>query len=251
MSCIIFVCDICVLWNVPLVQETVSLNVKGIASRLWPSVEQVALPLYAAKRAKMAVWSANEIASDDCIQLSCCPQGSLFGRNTQIAAKVGPNPLSQFGRKPTQDRVCCAVRVSEVLLTWSHAVKYIVDDIVDYIVYYIVCYIITDILYDIAYDIAYDIDVLYRYRRKRLDIEEKTFDIGYDIPKGRSLPTRYRPDIGSRHPISKKKRSISVYDIPKRRSLPTRYSPDIEFFFDIGVDIDTRYRDIRMLGPEN
>ena len=57
------------------VPETVALNVKGIASRLWPSVEQVALPLYAAKRAKMAVWSADEIASDDCIQLG----GGLAG----------------------------------------------------------------------------------------------------------------------------------------------------------------------------
>jgi len=43
-------------------------------------------------------------------------------------------------------------------------------------------------IYDIVYDIAYDIEVLYRHRRKKFDIEEttfdieeKTFDIGYDI----------------------------------------------------------------------
>ena len=122
--------------------------------------------------------------------IACGPQGSLFGRDTQleIVAKVGPNPLSQFGKKPTQDRVCRAVHVSEVLLTGNHAVKYIVYDIVYYIVYDIVYYIITDMIYDIAYDIAYYIEVLYRYRRKSFDIEEttfdieeKTFDIGYDI----------------------------------------------------------------------
>ena len=45
--------------------------------------------------------------------IACGPPGSLFGRNTQleIVAKVVPNPLSQFGRKPTQDRVCYAVLV--------------------------------------------------------------------------------------------------------------------------------------------
>ena len=102
--------------------ETVSLSVKGIASRLWPSCEQFTLPLDASKRVKMAMWDANEIASDDCIQLVCGPQGSSLRRNIQFVAKVGPNPLSQFGRKPTQDRVCRAVRVGEVLLTWGHTV---------------------------------------------------------------------------------------------------------------------------------
>ena len=104
------------------VPETVSLNVKGIASRLWPSCEQFTLPLDAAKRVKMAVWATNEIARDDCIQLGCGPQDSLLRWNIQFVTKVGPNPLSQFGRKPTQVRVCRAVSVGDVLLTWSHAV---------------------------------------------------------------------------------------------------------------------------------
>ena len=112
----------CVMYLWILVPETVSLNVKGVASRLRPSWEQLALPLDAAKRVKMAVWAADEIASDDSIQLVCGPQGSSLRRNIQFVAKVGPNPLSQFGRKPTQDRMCCAVRVGEVLLTWSHSV---------------------------------------------------------------------------------------------------------------------------------
>ncbi len=38
-----------------LVSETVSLNVEGVATRLRPSVEQVALPLDAAKGVKMAM----------------------------------------------------------------------------------------------------------------------------------------------------------------------------------------------------
>ena len=51
------------------VAETMSLNVKGITSRLWSpvTVEQFTLPLDASKRVKMAVWAANEIACEDSI----------------------------------------------------------------------------------------------------------------------------------------------------------------------------------------
>ena len=104
------------------VPETVALNVKGIASRLWPSVEQVSLPLYAAKRAKMAVWAADESASDDCIQLGGGPQVPLLRRDAQLVVHVGTDPLRQLGWKPSQDRVCSAVGVCDVLWPWSHSI---------------------------------------------------------------------------------------------------------------------------------
>ena len=78
------------------VPETVALNVKGIASRLWPSVEQVALPLYAAKRAKMAVWAADAkilhpisgtISSailDTILDVFCCVPELPLGEKYQV-----------------------------------------------------------------------------------------------------------------------------------------------------------------------
>ena len=63
--CAVYVLYAMYLW-IP-VPETVSLNVKGIASRLWSPVEQFALPLDASKSVKMAVWAANKIACDDSI----------------------------------------------------------------------------------------------------------------------------------------------------------------------------------------
>ena len=50
-----------------------AIDVKGVASRLRSSVEQVALPLDAAEGVQVAVGAANEIASDDCIQLGGSP----------------------------------------------------------------------------------------------------------------------------------------------------------------------------------
>ncbi len=50
-----------------------AINVKGVALRLRSSVEQVTLPLDAAEGVQVAVGSANESASDDCIQLGGGP----------------------------------------------------------------------------------------------------------------------------------------------------------------------------------
>ena len=50
-----------------------AVDVERIASRLRSSVEQVALPLDAAEGVQVAVGAANEIASDDCIQLGGSP----------------------------------------------------------------------------------------------------------------------------------------------------------------------------------
>ncbi len=93
-----------------------AINVEGAASRFWSSVEQVALQLDAAKGVQVAVLSANEIASDDCIQLCCSPQVPLLQRDAQLVAHVGTDPLRQLGWKPSQDLVCSAVGVCDVLL---------------------------------------------------------------------------------------------------------------------------------------
>ena len=51
------------------VPETMSLNVKRIASSLGPSIEQFTLPLDAAKRMQVTMWSTNDISCYDGIQL--------------------------------------------------------------------------------------------------------------------------------------------------------------------------------------
>ena len=96
------------------------IDVKRIlALRLRSSIEQVALPLDAAERVQVAVRASNEIASDDCIQLGGCPQVASL---RQFVAQIGTNPLRQLGWKPSQDRVCSAVGVSDVLWPWSHCI---------------------------------------------------------------------------------------------------------------------------------
>ena len=99
-----------------------AIDVKGVASRLRSSVEQVALPLDAAEGVQVTVGAANEISSDDCIQLGGGPQVPLLRRDAQLVAHVGTDPLSQLGWKPSQDRVCSAVGVCDVLWPWSHSI---------------------------------------------------------------------------------------------------------------------------------
>jgi len=83
-----------------------AIDVKGVASRLRSSVEQVALPLDAAEGVQVAVGASNEIASDDCIQFGGGPQVPLLRRDAQLVAHVGTDPLRQLCWKPSQDRVC-------------------------------------------------------------------------------------------------------------------------------------------------
>jgi hypothetical protein len=62
------------------------------------------------------MWSADEIASDDCIQLGCCPQAAPLRRDQQLITQVGPDQLRQLGWKPSQNRVCSAVCVGNMVL---------------------------------------------------------------------------------------------------------------------------------------
>ena len=85
--------------------KTVALNIERIASGLGPTVEEFIFPLAASKRVEMAMWTANEIASDDCVQLFSGPQLTFLVRDIHLLTKIRSNPLSQFGRQPPQDLV--------------------------------------------------------------------------------------------------------------------------------------------------
>jgi hypothetical protein len=88
-----------------LVLKTVALNIERIASGLWPTVEELIFPLDASKRVEMAMWTANEIASDDCVQIFSGPQRTFLVRDIHLLTKSSSNPLSQLGRQPPQDLV--------------------------------------------------------------------------------------------------------------------------------------------------
>jgi hypothetical protein len=62
--------------------------------------------------------SADDISSYDCIQLGRCPQAAPLRRDPQLIAKVGSDPLRQLGGKPSQDWVCSAVCIGNVVLPW-------------------------------------------------------------------------------------------------------------------------------------
>jgi hypothetical protein len=79
-----------------LVLKTVALNIERITSCLWPTVEEFIFPLDASKRAEMAMWTTNKIASDDCVQLFSNLQQTLLIRDIQLLTKISSNPLSQF-----------------------------------------------------------------------------------------------------------------------------------------------------------
>ncbi len=101
-----------------LIPETMTFNIKWIASSLWPSIEKPALPLDASKCMQVTMRSADNISTYDCIQLGRCPQAAPLGRYTQLITKVGSDPLSQLGGKPSQDWVCSAVCIGNVVLPW-------------------------------------------------------------------------------------------------------------------------------------
>jgi hypothetical protein len=75
------------------VPKTVDLNIERIAFRLWPTAEEFIFPLDASKCANMIIWTSNEIASYDCVQLSSGPQRTLLVRDVQLLTKIRSNPL--------------------------------------------------------------------------------------------------------------------------------------------------------------
>ena len=95
-----------------------TINVKWIASSLGPSIEKLALPLDASKCMKVTMRSADNIPSYYCIQLGRCPQTVLLRRDPQLMAKVGSDPFRELRGKPSQDWMCSAVCIGNVLLPW-------------------------------------------------------------------------------------------------------------------------------------
>jgi hypothetical protein len=95
-----------------------TLNVKWIASCLWPSIQKLALPLDATKCMKVTMGPADNISSYDCVQLGCCPQAALLGRYTELNRKVGSDPFRELGGKPSQDWVSSTVCIGNVVLPW-------------------------------------------------------------------------------------------------------------------------------------
>jgi hypothetical protein len=71
----------------------VALNIERIASCLWPTAEEFIFRLDASKCAEMTVWTSNEIASDDCVQLGSGPQWTLLVRDVQLLSNISSNPL--------------------------------------------------------------------------------------------------------------------------------------------------------------
>ena len=111
-----------------LIPETMTFNVKRIASSLGSSIEKLALSLDPSKCMQVTMRSANDISSYDCIQLGRCPQAAPLRRDPQLIAKFGSDPLRQLGWKPSQDWVCSAVCVGNVVLPWSWII--VLDNIV-------------------------------------------------------------------------------------------------------------------------
>ena len=105
-----------------------TIDVKRIASSLGPSMKEFALPLDGAKRMQVIMWSADDISDFDGIQLGRCPQAAPLRRDPQLIAKIGSYPLRQLGWKPSQDWVCSAVCVGNVVLPWSWII--VLDNIV-------------------------------------------------------------------------------------------------------------------------
>ena len=75
------------------VPKMVALNIERIASCHRPTTEEFIFPLDASKRVKMAMWTANEIASYDCVQLRSGPQRTLLVRDVQLLTKISTNLL--------------------------------------------------------------------------------------------------------------------------------------------------------------
>ncbi len=71
-------------------------DVEGVASRLGPSVEQVAFPFDATKRAKITMGTPNNIIEHNIVELSCSPLVLILIREQEFFRKIGVNPLGQL-----------------------------------------------------------------------------------------------------------------------------------------------------------
>ncbi len=72
----------CYLWV--LIPETMSDDIEGLASRLGPSVEQVAFPFDATKRAKTTMGTPNIVIEQNIVELSCSPLVLILVRDQEF-----------------------------------------------------------------------------------------------------------------------------------------------------------------------
>jgi hypothetical protein len=100
-----------------LVPKTVALNIERIASCLRPTAEEFIFPLNASKRVEMAMWTANEIASDDCVQLNNGPQWTFLVRDIPSSSqRLAPNspPIHSANLVGSHRKPWCDVRYAYV-----------------------------------------------------------------------------------------------------------------------------------------
>ena len=71
-------------------------DVEGVASRLGPSVKQLAFPFDATKRAKMTMGAPNNVIEQNIVELSCSPLVLILVRDQEFFRKIGANPLGQL-----------------------------------------------------------------------------------------------------------------------------------------------------------
>ena len=57
---------VCYLWI--FVSETMAVDIEGITSSLWSSIEQITLPFDATKRAQMTVRATNDVIKDNVVE---------------------------------------------------------------------------------------------------------------------------------------------------------------------------------------
>ena len=91
-------------------------QVKGIAPRLRPAIEQFAFPLNGSEGAKVPLCSRNQIVLKDAIQLTHSPPIRMIPRrNTQSVSIIIADPLRQFCGQPAKNGMCCPIRVRDPL----------------------------------------------------------------------------------------------------------------------------------------
>ena len=96
--------------------EPMPRQIKGIAPRLGPPIEDLALPLNAPEGAQVAVRTRDQVVVENRVELTHRPPvRMMLRRNPQSCPIVIPDPFSQLGRQPAKDGVRLSVRVGHPL----------------------------------------------------------------------------------------------------------------------------------------
>ena len=102
--------------------EPMPRQIKGIAPRLGPPIEALALPLNAPVGAQVAMGTRDQVVVENRVELTHRPPvRMMLRRNPQSCPIVIPDPFSQLGRQPAEDGVRISVRVGHPLAIWGVA----------------------------------------------------------------------------------------------------------------------------------